>query len=166
MKLRALALALTLGLAATASADLAPSPSPTPSTLSPAKEKLIRKLLTLTKASDMAMQMMDQMAGQLKPMFPSVPASFWTDFFKEANPDELISKIVPIYGKHLSEEELSQLVKFYETPVGKKLISVQPLIMQESVAVGQVWGRALGEKVMRKLQEKGLLDKNGKPVQK
>lgn len=162
MKLRALALALTLGLAATASADLAPPPS----TLSPAKEKLIRKLLTLTKASDMAMQMMDQMAGQLKPMFPSVPASFWTDFFKEANPDELISKIVPIYGKHLSEDELAQLVKFYETPVGKKLISVQPLIMQESVAVGQVWGRALGEKVMRKLQEKGLLDKNGKPVQK
>lgn len=127
--------------------------------LSPQREAQIRKLLALTKAGEMGMQMMDQMSAQLKPMFPKVPAQFWTDFFKEVKADELVSKIVPIYGKYLTEAEIGELIKFYQSPIGQKLVSAQPMIMQESMVAGQQWGRELGERVVKRLQEKNLLDK-------
>lgn len=167
MKIPATVLGVALllgGTMASARADVAPVTPIVPKADAKGdarKEQAIRKLLQLTRASQMAMQMMDQMAGQLRPMFPSVPDKFWTDFFKEAKPDDLVNRIVPIYGKHLSEAEINELIKFYESPIGKKLVSVQPLIMQESAAVGQVWGRELGERVVKRLQEQGLLDGKG-----
>lgn len=154
MAIRMCVLAFAIAVGSTVHADVALGKSPTEGN----KEQAIRKLLQLTRASEMAAQMMDQMAGQLRPMFPQVPESFWGDFIKEVKPEELIKRIVPIYGRHLSDSEIADLVKFYESPIGKKLVSVQPLIVQESVAVGQVWGRELGERVVKRLKDKGLLD--------
>jgi hypothetical protein len=41
-------------------------------------------------------------------------------------------------------------LQFYTTPAGKKLISSQPVIMQESMQIGQQWGQSLFMKVMEK----------------
>jgi hypothetical protein len=35
------------------------------------------------------------------------------------------------------------MLKFFSTSAGKKLISVQPVIMQESMIIGQQWGQQL-----------------------
>ena len=101
--------------------------------------------------------MMDTMAGQLRPMFKNVPESFWSEFFRELDTNELVTKIVPIYARHLSDKEVDDLIRFYESPIGKKLISVQPMIMQESMGAGKEWGRQVGERVVQKLRDKGLI---------
>ena len=61
--------------------------------------------------------------------------------------------IIPIYEKHFTHEELKQLIAFYESPIGKKLIKVQPQIMMESMAAGEEWGKKLVQKAMEKLRE-------------
>jgi hypothetical protein len=38
----------------------------------------------------------------------------------------------PVLKKHFSEEEVQQLIKFYQSPLGKKTIKEMPVIMSES----------------------------------
>ena len=59
---------------------------------------------------------------------------------------------IPIYQKHLTQEDIAALNKFYDSPAGKKMIKVQPLIMQESMAVGQAWGQKIAQEVINKYQ--------------
>lgn len=119
----------------------------------PATEKSTKELMVLTGAGDMGIQMMQGMLPQLKKMVPQVPESFWTDLMKEVDPNELVDLIVPIYAKHFSEEEIQQALAFYRSPAGRKMIQKQPLVMQESMAVGQEWGRKLAERVIEKAKK-------------
>jgi len=128
----------------------------TPAFAETPKEKDIRKLLAMTGAGAMGAQVMHQMIEPFKKAMPNVPPSFWAEFAAEMKPDELVEKLVPVYDKHLSAQELKDIIKFYESPSGKKLLAAQPAIMQDSSVVGQEWGREIGERVMKKLKEKGL----------
>ncbi len=47
--------------------------------------------------------------------------------------DDMINAIVPIYQKHFSKADLDGILAFYTSPVGQKLQSEQPAIMQESM---------------------------------
>ena len=47
--------------------------------------------------------------------------------------DEISLRLVPIYDKYFTEEELQQLILFYKSAVGSKLIAVTPLIMEDSL---------------------------------
>ena len=49
------------------------------------------------------------------------------------------------------------MIEFYQTPLGKKLVSTLPQIMQESMQVGQSWGKEVGDKIYNSLKEKGYV---------
>jgi hypothetical protein len=113
----------------------------------------IKRLMNMTGAGSLGKQVMEQLIPSFKSAMPSVPDKFWQDFVKEANPDELVDQVALIYDKYLTHEEVKQVIKFYETPAGKKLIAVLPKVTQESMVVGQQWGRKLGERIQQKLQQ-------------
>lgn len=85
---------------------------------------------------------------------PGVPAAFWDAVNARAHASipQLVDSLVPIYSRHLSQQELEQLVQFYSTPLGQRLIEVQPLIAKESMEVGAHWGKKLGEQVADSIQ--------------
>jgi hypothetical protein len=122
-----------------------------------ALRKDIQKLLILTGSDQVAIQIMNQMITMFKQSSPQVPEEFWQEFMKEAeaNVADLNNLVIPIYAKYLSHEEIKELIRFYETPVGQKILKVLPQIMQESMVAGQQWGQQLGEKAVTKLKEKG-----------
>lgn len=61
--------------------------------------------------------------------------------------DELINNVYyPALSKHFTVPEVEELIKFYESPVGQKYISVSPIVMQESSAV-------INQKYMPQLQK-------------
>jgi uncharacterized protein len=117
------------------------------------KQKDIRKLLKITGSGELGTQVMSQMIGNMKKAMPQVPEKFWADFMKEVHTDELIDLIVPVYDRNLSQGDVTELIKFYESPTGKRFVSVLPKITQESMGVGEKWGRELAMKVMTKLQQ-------------
>jgi hypothetical protein len=119
------------------------------------KQQDIRKLLVLTGSAQLGMQVMSQLMQQFKASRPGVPEKFWEDFMKKVRVDDLIDLIVPIYDKHLQHAEVKDLIKFYETPTGRKLVRVLPLITQESMVAGQRWGMKLGKDVASALKHKG-----------
>jgi hypothetical protein len=116
------------------------------------KQKDIRKLLKITGSGELGQQVMGQMMANFKKSMPQVPEKFWNDFMKEVHTEELIDLIVPVYDRNLTHDDVKELIKFYETPTGKKFVSVLPKITQESMAVGEKWGRDLAIRVMSKLQ--------------
>ncbi len=55
------------------------------------------------------------------------------------NLDIIIDKLVPVYDKYLTEEEIKVLLSFYQSQVGKKLIAVTPALMEESMAANMAY---------------------------
>jgi len=45
--------------------------------------------------------------------------------------DELMEAIMPAYQHHFSHEEVGELIRFYSSPVGRKLITETPSVMAE-----------------------------------
>jgi uncharacterized protein len=119
------------------------------------KEKLIKEMLELSGAKKMALQTMEMMIGSFKKSMPTVENNFWDEFMKEADNDELVNMIIPVYANHFTEKEVKELIAFYKTPIGKKLVEKLPLISQESFGIGEAWGKALSEKVVSKLKAAG-----------
>ena len=115
----------------------------------------IRRMLDLTGSGQLGVQVMEQMLPQFRKMMPKVPQKFWDDFMKEVNADELVDLVVPFYDKRLTHDEVKQVIKFYESPVGKKLTAAIPEISAESMEAGRRWGMEIGQRVQRKLKEQG-----------
>ncbi len=74
--------------------------------------------------------------------------------FKKTSIDELTDMLIPVYSKHLTLDDLKGIIQFYESPAGKKLASKNPLIVQESMVIGQEWGYKIGMEIQKKLEEK------------
>jgi uncharacterized protein len=118
----------------------------------PATEKSIRELLVLTGAGNLGAQIVQNVLPALKKALPSAPNSFWDDFMKDVRSDELITLIIPIYQRNLSEEDVQAALRFYRTPTGQRLVTALPAITQQSVQAGQEWGQALAQRATAKFQ--------------
>lgn len=59
--------------------------------------------------------------------------------------------------KYFTESEIKELIAFYESSVGKKMVKNQPLILQDSMEVGQKWGISIAQEIVEDLQKDGYL---------
>ncbi|NWJ49438.1 MAG: DUF2059 domain-containing protein [Bacteroidetes bacterium] len=121
------------------------------------KNEKIRALLEITGSAKLGKQVMSTMIASFKNSLVNVNLEFWNEFEKSVKTEELVELIIPLYEKYYTEKDIDQLIAFYNTPVGKKMIATMPQIMQESMAIGQNWGRQLAEKLAKELKEKGLI---------
>lgn len=56
---------------------------------------------------------------------------------KYLNWDLLKTDMAKIYASEFSESEIKELTKFYQTPLGKKMIEKSPALMQKGMLIGQ-----------------------------
>lgn len=117
------------------------------------KEAKIKELLRVAHISEMATQGAHQFINSYKENYKDIPEEFWNGFLKEVSSDEFTKLYIPIYAKYYGEADLDELVKFYKTPVGQKMISSTPLIMKESMEAGREWGQNLGKKLMDEISK-------------
>lgn len=115
----------------------------------------IKQLMELTGTGKMAVQVVDQIISTTAVRNPKVDPKFWEEFSKSINPEDMINLIIPVYEKFYSEEDIDNMIIFYNTPTGKKMIQVLPDLTQESMRVGQQWGMKIAEDIMKKLKDKG-----------
>ena len=125
----------------------------------PKDYKATLKEMLVVSGSDKTFEMVvPQMIEMMKPQLPQVPGEFWEEMEKEMkNTDfnDLVDMLVPIYQEYLTQEDLEEVIKFYQSPAGKKLGSSAPHISMATMQAGQQWGMKLGQKIQAKLQEKG-----------
>ena len=108
------------------------------------KRAEIEKMLRLTGMEKLMEQMKTQMIAALKGQLTDVPEEFWTKFQQKMDMRELLEKIIPLYDKYYTIEDLKAVNAFYESPAGKKVLGTLPEIMQESMKIGQEWGAKVG----------------------
>jgi hypothetical protein len=148
----ALSIALILSISAVARAQTAAGTG-----ADSRKRALIHELLRLTRAVDLAVTSMEAAVPAQKAANPRIPAVFWERFLAQARTrrSELETMIVAVYDRHLSSDELRQIITFYRTPVGQKLIAELSSIAQESMQAGQTWGEQIGASVAAQLAKEG-----------
>ncbi len=143
---------------------LAYGPIVTAEELSKEKRADIEKLIEMTGALAIGKQMSEFFGQQywqsIRTARPDVPAELFQALQNEINVviDErlaqLLDLIIPIYHKHFTHKEIDELIGFYKTPIGAKVISVMPALVQESMTVGQHWGRSLAPQIQRRVLER------------
>ncbi|WP_221409040.1 DUF2059 domain-containing protein [Reichenbachiella versicolor] len=119
-------------------------------------ERSLTKLLEVSGAEKTFSMVIQQMMTAMRPQYESVPQEYWDDMekeFKSTSLTDLVGMLVPIYQKHLTQDDLKEIISFYESPLGKKFAEKQPFITQESMQVGQQWGMQIGMKIAAKMQE-------------
>jgi hypothetical protein len=118
----------------------------------------VKRLMEVSGGKDSYDAAILQMFTMFSQQYPDVPESFWSEFkveFMNISTEELVTLISPVYARHLTSKDLDEIITFYQTPAGRKLSSSQGAITAESMSLGQDWGAILGEKVLKKLEEKG-----------
>src|SRR5262249_36488963 len=82
--------------------------------------------------------------------------------------EEMENAIVAIYQRHLSKADVDEMIRFYGSPTGQKLIHEQPQIMQESMQAGAaIQQKRAGEieaKIQKRIQEMVESEENKKPA--
>ena len=66
---------------------------------------------------------------------------------------ELTSEVAKLYASHFTEAELKELLAFYKTPVGMKLIVEQPKVGEEGLKFAQTWANNLSDEVIVKMRD-------------
>ena len=57
--------------------------------------------------------------------------------------NQLSDMLADIYARNFSVDEIHDLITFYQTPTGQKLLQRQPAIARQSMVAGQQWGQQL-----------------------
>ena len=117
-----------------------------------------REFLKASSALEGMIAVMRASLPAQKEAMPQVPAEFWGRFEERMvkGAPELGDSIAVIYARSFSLKELQELATFYRSPVGRRLVAVQPHLITESTAVGQRWGARLGEEIADELMEEEL----------
>jgi len=68
------------------------------------------------------------------------------------NADVLRDSVAAIYDRMYTAQEIKEMLKFYQTPIGKRMIETQVELFEQSVAVGRSWGQSQSEEIKKRLQ--------------
>lgn len=156
---RALAAMFALTLLAPALAAQAPSPTKASSAAGPgeARMTLALRVLELSRASESIVTAIETGMPAQRASSPDLPSEFFDLMVTKAKAgaDSLARLLAPVYADLFTEQELTDLVKFYESPLGQRMAELQPQIFVRSSEIGQKWGMQLGLAVMQELVNSG-----------
>jgi hypothetical protein len=79
-----------------------------------------------------------------------VAAKLRTDF--AGRHAELTSDLAKFYAARFTEQELKDILAFYKTPAGKKVIEEEPRIFEEGVINMRAWANKFSQEVIDKLR--------------
>lgn len=121
------------------------------------KEVDIQKLLSLIAPPDRLNQEVANVIALLKAVMTKVPEKTWQEVISELGLDgNMFARIyVPLYDWHYSADEIKELIRFYESPLGQKLSRNMVLIELEAKGRATKLGQDLVERVQEKLRAKG-----------
>jgi hypothetical protein len=129
-----------------ASAAAAPAPAAAPAEkVDPAKDAAIRHLMEITDTSKMGDRISNMITMRVRSvMSQALPQdqlekfmeTFSDKFTAGAPPSAVTEAIIPVYARHFSLEDVRNLIQFYESPLGQRVVKNLPIVSQESQEIG------------------------------
>ena len=65
---------------------------------------------------------------------------------------EFVDGIARIYANHFTEAELNGLLAFYQSPLGRKMLTEEPKALEEVASYAKKWGEGIASDVMDKMR--------------
>jgi len=90
------------------------------------KKELILKLLEVNLVRNNMQKIFNQIIEQ-------APAETQEQLRKILIPDEIIERLIPLYSKYYTSEEIQDLINFYTSPTGKKHLEETPKLLEETL---------------------------------
>jgi uncharacterized protein len=110
------------------------------------------KLIGIEKEVDsLADQMIAEQQRGFASLRPDIPSAVWdeirTELRKGVDSRPLQNTLVTIYQRRFDDTEMTQILAFYETPVGQKLLGAQMLLYAESYMAESKWKSDTGNSI-------------------
>ncbi len=86
----------------------------------------------------------------LAPQLRDLAATLRPEYDKRQG--EIIDMLASAYATRFSEAELKEALAFYKSPVGQKLVTDRPAIVQQAVQNIQAWAAKLNNEVMDRIR--------------
>jgi hypothetical protein len=95
--------------------------------------------LTLLRANPMLGKDLNEVAAKLRADYGPRSA-------------ELMDNAARIYATHFTEHELKEALAFYKSPLGRKLVTQEPIILDQSMKEAQAWADHMSDEVIGKFR--------------
>jgi hypothetical protein len=125
-------------------------------------EEQVRQLMEVVGVGKMLSQMNSQAVTVMQQSLPCIPASYWQGYMDSNGTQQFIGRLVPIYQRHFSADEIDGMLKFYRSPLGQKVITEMPTTMGEANQAGLQWSKERSDQMIAELKQKGSLDAGGR----
>jgi hypothetical protein len=66
---------------------------------------------------------------------------------------EVINEVARNYATRFTEQELKDMLAFYKSPLGTKVLSEQPKVVDVSLKFAQTWANGLSDEAVAKMRE-------------
>ncbi|MBV8824195.1 MAG: DUF2059 domain-containing protein [Hyphomicrobiales bacterium] len=148
--------AVALGLALAATSICAQAQQPSAATLANARElmeiKGVKNLVepVVVGVVNQTTSTILQTNPGLSKDLDEVSAQLRTEY--QPRIAEMTNEIVKLYAQRFTEQELKEAVAFYKSPTGKKILTEEPKILDESYARIQQWANRLQDEVMTRVR--------------
>ena len=136
--------------------------APASTTIDPQKEARIRELMDVTGAKNLGQQLIDagmeQFRSNVQDSQPDNPRAkqfadaFVARFQKHFDPNSLTERVIPIYDKYLTTDDLQALLDYYHSPLGQRMLKALPEVTRESQAAGFALGQKAAQETMEELK--------------
>ena len=149
-------LAAALAAACLACAGVARAQAPTPAAIAAAKDLVIAKGGTamfeplIPGVIESAKNTFVPTNPQLVPQLNQVAAELRKEY--DPRKDEIVNEVAIIYAQHFTEQELKDLVGFYRTPLGRKLLAQEPIVLDTSLKAAQAWAVRFSDEVIERFK--------------
>ncbi|WP_165571760.1 MULTISPECIES: DUF2059 domain-containing protein [Chryseobacterium] len=124
---------------------------------SQSKQEKVRTLISLSGAFKLSKDVEKDVISRYKHKYTNVPDHVWTSLEPRINIDNLINDVINIYESKFTEKEIEELLVFYKSDLGKKLIQNSPAIMTEIQTATSNWGMNVNNLINNDLEAKGYL---------
>jgi hypothetical protein len=65
---------------------------------------------------------------------------------------EVNTEVAKVYASHFTEKELKDLLAFYQSPLGRKVVTEEPKALDQSMQFAQAWSRKFSDEVLAKIR--------------
>jgi hypothetical protein len=145
-----------IGIARPAAAQAPPQPSLVHQP-SPAAILLAKQIVDLKGVKNVFQPLVRGVVIKTKQMFMQTNFMWQKDLDEvavivqkqfEPRETELLDASARIYASHFTEQELKDLLAFYQTPLGRKAIAEEPKALDESMSYAGTWADNLSTQVI------------------
>lgn len=122
------------------------------------KANEIKLLLKVSGTTDFAYVIIDDVMSNYKKMIKEVPEDYWIKLKQQIDISSFTSKIVAVYDKRFSVEEIRVLITFFQSPVGTKWAVSLKDMNDEVMIQADIFGKFVYESLNKQLEKDGYMN--------